>query len=183
MSEQNNIGKCPKCSGDIISGKNSFFCSNYKDETVKCEFGISRTIMGAIITEEDIKKLLNKEDTSEKEFTWKSGNKGKATLRLSENFSLEFSFVNKEIGKCPKCGKPVLEKKNFYLCEDYKSGCDFGVKKEIQGSTITLTDIKALLAGKETEEKEFTWKSGKTGKAKLVCKDGKVDFSFTLQVL
>ncbi|WPS85469.1 DNA topoisomerase (plasmid) [Brevibacillus halotolerans] len=84
----------------------------------------------------------------------------------------------KVIGKCPKCSKNVVVTNDYYLCEDYKNSCDFIQKKVISGTKISEVDMKAILSGKQTKEKEFTWKSGKKGKAKLEWKDNKINFVF-----
>ena len=85
----------------------------------------------------------------------------------------------KEIGKCPKCGEKIIDGKNYYICSKYKDTCDFIVGKKILGANIGTNDVKDLIAGKETKEKEFTWKSGKKGKAKLKLNgENKVEFVF-----
>lgn len=88
------------------------------------------------------------------------------------------------LGKCPNCGGDVIESKNYFLCANYgqeavgKEPCKFTIGKLILKSKVSKTDAKALLAGKETKEKEFTWKSGKKGKAKLKINNKKVEFVF-----
>lgn len=71
------------------------------------------------------------------------------------------------LGKCPKCGNPVIEGKSYYLCQAYKKPCDFIIGKTSFKATITKTDVKALLAGKQTKEKTLTYSSGKTGQSSL----------------
>ncbi|WCK57734.1 DNA topoisomerase (plasmid) [Aneurinibacillus sp. Ricciae_BoGa-3] len=83
------------------------------------------------------------------------------------------------LGKCPKCQANVVEGKNFYLCANYKKSCDFIIGKEMLGAKISKTEVKKLLTGKETKELEFTWKSGKKGKAKLKVNGSILDFVFT----
>lgn len=80
---------------------------------------------------------------------------GKVSVDLS-------AFAHEEIGKCPKCGAPVVEGKNFYLCSQYKKSCDFLIPKEKIGAKISKRDVSLLLAGKKTGEKKMTTKSGKT---------------------
>lgn len=82
------------------------------------------------------------------------------------------------LGECPKCHAPVVEGKSYYLCSNYKNTCDFIVGKTIMGASITKTEVKKILSGKESKEYEFTWKSGKKGKAKLKIENGKVSFVF-----
>lgn len=71
------------------------------------------------------------------------------------------------LGKCPKCGNPVIEGKSYFLCQAYKNPCDFIIGKTSYKATITKTDVKALLAGKMTKEKTLTYQSGKTGNSCL----------------
>lgn len=81
------------------------------------------------------------------------------------------------ICKCPVCGGDILETNKYFLCSNYKNPCTVLVGKTINGAKITKTDAKALFSGKETKEKEFTWKSGKKGKAKLAFTT-KLEFRF-----
>lgn len=80
------------------------------------------------------------------------------------------------VGKCVKCGKPVIEGFKMYHCTNKE--CKFTISKTIMKGKITPTDVKKLLIGKETREILFTWKSGKKGKAKLKLEGGKLEFIF-----
>ena len=51
---------------------------------------------------------------------------------------------------------------------------------KILGANIGVKDAKDLIAGKETGEKEFTWKSGKKGKASLKL-DGEKNIKFVFK--
>jgi DNA topoisomerase-3 len=85
---------------------------------------------------------------------------------------------SKLVGDCPKCKANVTEGKSFYVCKNYKDTCDFILPKEFGGAKLTKTEVKKLLAGKETKEFDFKWKSGKTGKGKLVLtSEGKIGFA------
>lgn len=85
---------------------------------------------------------------------------------------------NKLVGDCPKCKAMVTEGKSFFVCKNYKDTCDFILPKEFGGAKLTKTEVKKLLAGKETKEFEFKWKSGKTGKGKLILtSEGKIGFA------
>jgi len=37
---------CPKCGGNIFSGRKSYNCSNFKDETIKCNFTVWKEMKG-----------------------------------------------------------------------------------------------------------------------------------------
>lgn len=82
------------------------------------------------------------------------------------------------IGKCPQCGKKVVETKNYYLCEGYKESCNFIVGKEILGTKIPKTEVKKILKGEKTKPLTFTWKSGKKGEASLQYDEEKKNVGF-----
>lgn len=83
------VGKCIVCGHVVVEGFKGYTCSNKA-----CKFFISKSIMKGKITTTDAKKLLSGRETREIRFTWKSGKKGKAKLKLvGEN--IEFVFSNK----------------------------------------------------------------------------------------
>ena len=71
------IGNCKLCDGFIIDKGSFFGCSNY--QKTKCNFTISKTILGKNITQQQVKKLLKNGATEQisgfkgknKEFTAK----------------------------------------------------------------------------------------------------------------
>jgi len=95
--------------------------------------------------------------------------------------STSSSSSSKEvIGTCPKCSSDVIEGKTFYLCTKYKNPCDFVVGKKIMGASISKTEMKKLLNGKQTKELTFTWKSLNKGNASLILDDqGNTKFVFS----
>lgn len=88
------IGKCPKCNCSVIEGKNYFLCVEYKKT---CDFIISKTILGANVTKQDVIQMLQGKTTREKTFTWKSGKQGKARLQL-KNGEVTFVFDVEKTG-------------------------------------------------------------------------------------
>ncbi|MCM3387119.1 DNA topoisomerase [Ureibacillus chungkukjangi] len=93
---------------------------------------------------------------------------------------LDMSVAEKQVvvvGKCLKCGQPVVEGFKGYTCSN--KACKFFISKMIMKGKITPTDAKKLLIGKETREIRFTWKSGKKGKAKLKLVNEKLEFVFS----
>lgn len=80
------VGKCLQCGQTVVEGFKGYSCSNKS-----CKFFISKSIMKGKITPTDAKKLLNGKETREIRFTWKSGKKGKAKLKLV-NEKIEFVF-------------------------------------------------------------------------------------------
>lgn len=86
-AEPKDLGVCPKCKKPLKSSDKYFMCSEYKNP---CDFLLSKTFMGAKITDADFKKLL-KGETIKKKFTWKSGKQSEAGLKLV-NGKPEFVF-------------------------------------------------------------------------------------------
>lgn len=94
--------------------------------------------------------------------------------------AIEMEVAEKQVvvvGKCVTCGQPVVEGFKGYSCSNKE--CRFFISKTLMKGKITPTDAKKLLAGKETREIRFTWKSGKKGKAKLKLVGDKLEFLFT----
>ncbi|MED0981372.1 DNA topoisomerase 3 [Bacillus paramycoides] len=84
------------------------------------------------------------------------------------------------IGKCPKCGKDVVNRKTFYGCSGYKEGCKFSMPGEYLTKKISEANAKKLLEGKKTGLiKKMKGKSGKEfdGHLKLT-ESGRLDLEF-----
>lgn len=90
------------------------------------------------------------------------------------------SFDRPAVGKCPKCGKRVIEYSKAFSCESGKDGCGFVIWKSIAGKAISNIQAKRILEqGKSTLLKGFTSKAGKKFDAYLVLKeDFHIGFEF-----
>lgn len=191
-SDKESLGKCPKCGNAVIEGKSYYLCTKYKDT---CDFIIGKEVGGAKLSKTEVKKLLAGKETKEMEVTYRSGATRKTKLKLDANGKVVSAdranqgtsggssnggagASRKPVGKCPKCSKQVVATKDYYLCEDYKNPCDFIQKRVISGTPITEEDIKDILDGKQTRVMEFTWNSGKKGKAKLHWNNNQIEFDF-----
>ena len=96
---------------------------------------------------------------------------------LDELKHMHVTENKKEVGKCPKCGKPVIELPKGYGCSGYPE-CDFAIFKTVAGKTLTEKNVKDLLEGKTTEViSGFKSKTGKEFEAALMLKDGKVTWA------
>lgn len=83
------------------------------------------------------------------------------------------------IGKCPICGKDIIENSYYFSCSGYKEGCKFGISKKIAGKTISKANAKQLLNNGETSMLNgFKSKKGRNFQAKLILNDNKVEFKF-----
>lgn len=65
-STQESFGKCPKCGGDVVKGKFGAYCKN------KCGMNVSRA-MGAVLTDSQIKSMLEGKKTLVKGLKGKKG--------------------------------------------------------------------------------------------------------------
>ena len=193
---QEVVGKCPICGKDVVVGKNYYRCIDYKNP---CTFVVARTnVMGASISQAEMKKMLEGKPTGVKTLTSKDGRQFKSALVINEQGKVSLAMgktqeqqsadrekveIKEGICKCPACENGQIYKgKNYYICSHKNNGCNFIVGQTISGATVTEADLKKLVAQKETASKTFTWKSGKTGKAKLkgtiVNGEFKVEFVF-----
>lgn len=105
------------------------------------------------------------------------------TYSKEENINKDLSFraERKVIGKCPKCGKNVIEYPKSYGCESGKDGCGFVIWKKISGKSIPEGAVRSILDyGKSAKIKGFKKKDGSgTFSAYLVLdKEFKVAFKF-----
>lgn len=84
------------------------------------------------------------------------------------------------VGKCPKCGSPVVKNKRGWGCSNWKNGCQFQIWAEVCGKKLTDANARQLLTkGKTSLIKGFISKNGKKFDAVLELKDdGRVSFKF-----
>ena len=77
----------------------------------------------------------------------------------------------KEVGKCPKCGRPVVALQKGYGCSGYPE-CDFSIFKNVAGVDLTDKNVSDLLAGRETSViPGFKKKDGGTFSAALILNE------------
>lgn len=160
------ICKCPKCGQDVKDNKFSYSC--------ECGFKVSKEIWGVTVDIETAKKIC--EGATTDVFTFSKEDKiWKARLKYDkENNRVEYDYVNDKpvIGKCPRCGKHLIDTGKYFMCESHKKDCEMLIPKTLCGADITKEDVVDMLDGK-TITKTFTWKSGKQGDAGLKLKEDK----------
>lgn len=85
------------------------------------------------------------------------------------------------LGKCPLCGRDIVEYPKSYSCNGYREGCKLTIWKSIAGNKITVKHAQTLLqTGKTAVLKGFKSKAGKDFEAALALgQDGKINFEFT----
>ncbi|HHW42607.1 MAG TPA: DNA topoisomerase III [Desulfotomaculum sp.] len=175
------LGKCPLCGRDVLEYAKSYGCSGYKDG---CKFAVWKEIAGKKITSNQAKELFQKGRTGVlKGFKSKAGKSFDAILTLGEDGKVNFEFADhaaQALGKCPLCGKDIIEGKKGFGCVGWKEGCKFVIWKEIAGKKITAKQAQELLQkGKTGIIKGFKSRAGKDFNAALVLGEGgKVEFEF-----
>lgn len=171
------VGTCPICGKPVKEGKDYYLCSGYKKD---CDFIVGKTLLGAKISNADIKKILAGQPT--KELKFKKADKEWSAKLIFDKAQKKLAFMkgnagSTDLGKCPVCGKPVKNTGKYYVCSEYKNPCTFILNSSFMGAKITEADMKKLLTGKSIK-KEFTWKSGKKSEANLLLENGKPKFDF-----
>lgn len=149
------IGKCPKCGNDVVERDKVFSCINkeckfaiWKDSKYLASIGrkFSASVVKALL--EDGKVLLKKCKSK------KTGNT--FDTFLIADFSGDYPQFTMEnpsaeevsLGKCPKCGSPVIERAHMFCCSN--QDCKFGIWKEDKffagiGRKPTAAIVKSLL--------------------------------------
>ena len=161
------LAKCPKCGGDILSGKNNFFCSNWNqpDKEHGCKFGAYKKIGETSLTDNEYKTLLFGK-TIEKKIKSKEGKISSPVLTLNkETGRIEFVQQEKKaIGKCPLCGGVLISGIKGFYCSNWKeAGCKFGTPRIIKLTKISDEEYLNMLDGKEIvveiqKDKKNSWK-------------------------
>ncbi len=173
-SENAVVGKCPdpNCDGEIISGKNGFYCSNYKK--TGCKKGAYKKICDSPITDGEFAKMLAGDSIKKKirkgDKTWEQ------ELRYDPE-ECKVVFVQAEVREseycCPKCGEKLKDSEKSLYCN---KDCGFSLWKTVCGKTLSDEQIDSLfrtgttgLVSGLTSKKgskfdaEFIWNDDKTG--------------------
>ncbi|GLR19878.1 type IA DNA topoisomerase [Portibacter lacus] len=144
--------QCPKCTkGRVVKGKTRYGCTQY---TFGCDFAIPFEIMGKTISDNQIKRLVEKGSTVKLKGFKSNEGKVDGMIIIDENKKPRFKGVGEKakssaastgqannMPACPKCKKGTLIKGNTaYGCSLWKSGCDF---------KFSFADIKAKAAGQK----------------------------------
>ena len=88
----NLVAICPKCKDRVLEGKNDYYC-----RSVDCNFRISGVILGQVIHQTQVAKLLNagRSDLLDG-FISKSGKHFSAYLVMNKDCKIEFEFLQQE---------------------------------------------------------------------------------------
>ena len=86
------VAICPRCKDQVLEGKNDYYC-----RSVDCNFRISGVILGQVIHQTQVAKLLNagRSDLLDG-FISKSGKQFSAYLVMNKDCKIEFDFPHQE---------------------------------------------------------------------------------------
>jgi len=92
------------------------------------------------------------------------------------------------LGKCPRCGRDVVEGARGYGCSGFKDGCRFTIWKKSKQTylakvSFTKTDAKRFLAGKSTKKSRLIDRKGREFKAELRMTDADHPFGPAFRVI
>lgn len=151
---------CPKCSKSLVEQAEFWGCSGYQDG---CSFTLSKSYRKVKLNNKAIQSLINGKQLLLKSKS-AEGNDYTLILYLDDKKKLASRFATSEdvgLGKCPECGKQVLEREKFYGCSGYKQGCKFTLNKTFLKKKITNAQVKKILeSGKTGTIKGFQGKYG-----------------------
>ena len=166
-----NIGKCPKCGANIIEKPRTYCCENedfilWKESRhYKEKFSINSEEAKKFLANETVQCTLTSED--------------KKTRKVNLKMKLNGEYVNFEeeresIGKCPVCGKEVIESEKMFYCTGNKDGCIFKLWKEAKHFSdvlkITKNTVKKLLKKNGSSKFEIIGKDGNKKEVNLKIK-------------
>ena len=165
------LGKCPKCGGNIIEKPKTYSCENedfvlWKESRhFKEKFSINLEEAKKFLANESVACTLVAEDKKTR----------KANLKIKINGDyINFEEEKESIGKCPICGKEVVESEKLFYCIGNKEGCTFKLWKEAKHFSDTLKITKAvakkLLKKNGNSKFEVTGKDGNKREATLKIK-------------
>ncbi len=210
---QEPVGKCPKCGNRIFETPMHYVCEKSVGPKPTCNFRrIGKIILQQPIERAQVQKMLEtgKTDLITK-FISKKGRPFKAYLAVKDGV-VEFEFEPRTgkgkdkaaaksdkpkeppkkidftgmepVGNCPKCGSPVFETEEAYLCgksQAEKKACKFKIGKVILQQPVEKAQAAKILSeGKTDLLNDFVSnKSGKKFSAFLKLDDAnKVTFEF-----
>ncbi len=172
---------CPVCGAPLTKFKWGYGCSNY-DKGNGCRFSMG-AVCGKVLTENQMRTFLAKEEIGPLKFTKKDGTQFDATLVLTPveedgeivNYKAEFkkrpSLMNEMedvYATCPKCHGTMIKGPWGWVCSN---DCGFSVPYSLCGRKFTTNEAEGLIAQKSLPTMDgFISKKGKPFSAALKLK-------------
>ena len=161
-----SLGKCPKCGGKVFERAKTYSCENEdfilwkESKHYKEKFSINQEEAKKFLANETVQCTLISED--------KKSRKANLKIKLNREY-VNFEEERESVGKCPICGKEVVESEKMFYCTGNKDGCVFKLWKEAKHFSNTLKITKSI--AKKLLKKNGSSKfevSGKDGNKKEV---------------
>ena len=161
-----SLGKCPKCGGKVFERAKTYSCENEdfilwkESKHYKEKFSINQEEAKKFLANETVQCTLISED--------KKSRKANLKIKLNGEY-VNFEEERESVGKCPICGKEVVESEKMFYCTGNKDGCVFKLWKEAKHFSNTLKITKSI--AKKLLKKNGSSKfevSGKDGNKKEV---------------
>lgn len=161
-----SLGKCPKCGGKVFEKPKTYSCENedfslWKESRhYKEKFSINQEEAKKFLANETVQCTLISED--------KKSRKANLKIKLNGEY-VNFEEERESVGKCPICGKEIVESEKMFYCTGNKDGCVFKLWKEAKHFSNTLKITKSI--AKKLLKKNGSSKfevSGKDGNKKEV---------------
>jgi len=161
-----SLGKCPKCGGKVFERAKTYSCENEDfilwkgSKHYKEKFSINQEEAKKFLANETVQCTLISED--------KKSRKANLKIKLNGEY-VNFEEERESVGKCPICGKEVVESEKMFYCTGNKDGCVFKLWKEAKHFSNTLKITKSI--AKKLLKKNGSSKfevSGKDGNKKEV---------------
>ena len=190
MENTKSIGVCPICGkGHITEHPFGWACDNSSknpDGTwYNCKFVVFRQYHGALITEDDVKTLLETGETGELQMCNKDGKPFMGKLVIKDG-KVQLAFPPRYLqGRCPVCGGRIKVTGKGYACENFfkkdDGHCNFFIGSTICNRVITEEEAENFLAGKKQILDGFCSKAGKHFSSLLsTTVEGKVMLNSTI---
>ena len=190
MENTKSIGICPICGrGHITEHPFGWACDNSSKNAdgtwYNCKFVVFRQYHGAILTEDDVKTLLETGETGELQMQNKEGKPFTGKLVIKEG-KVQLAFPPRYLqGRCPVCGGRIKVTGKGYACENFfekdDHHCNFFVGSSICNRVITEQEVENFLAGKKQILDGFCSKAGKHFSSLLsTTVEGKVMLNSTI---
>jgi hypothetical protein len=206
------VGTCPKCKARVFESGTNYVCEKSVGAGKTCDFRsgsiilqqpIDRTQFARLLTDgrtEVLKGFVSKKtgrkfdafmvlkdgkvgfEFPPREKKAAGAKKGRASATTEPAAKVDFTGL-KSLGKCPKCGSPVFEGPEAYLCERSQADtkkCTFKCGKTILEQPVSVEQLSKLLnEGRTDLLSQFVSRAGKSFAAHLILGEkGKVEFDF-----
>ena len=166
-----SLGKCPKCGGKVFERAKTYSCENEdfilwkESKHYKEKFSINQEEAKKFLANETVQCTLISED--------KKSRKVNLKMKLNGEY-VNFEEERESVGKCPICGKEVVESEKMFYCTGNKDGCIFKLWKEAKhfSNTLKITKsiAKKLLKKNGSSKFEVTGKDGNKKEVNLKIK-------------